>query len=840
MSYHYNASSNDAVQRTDCHYYFNQSEYNPDQDLTNESDRHTATVHMVEQISSKVQNIYVEDPEEGLSFYFSTIPGSPINSNFQVLRDLDYTKIEKGGVLLEALFYTNYDVWRALNATEDPNWVVENIDYGIDKALYNIFKGISTGIEDEIEITDCPEYIQQNTTISVGASFSDIYPPNTLGWVTCKLYGASIEGAVELSETGCLPNNGSMAFNVNVPSLSNWNNTWLRDSGNNNYIQAQIALSGTEDDGTLLTAYKDVLIYSPPTTSGTLSNNEMWCGTIHLTGNVVVPDNLKLTILPGTIIKFGGYYCLTTKAGSKIIAVGTEGAPILFTSDTHQRQAWKNIYIYSSNNDLEYCTFEYGNWAVKFYGYPSHTSGNVVKHCIFRNNDQALRIENSDVQVENSTLENNRHAFVLINAGNSSGIYLYGNTVQNNDRDGIYASHSTADLFHNTISQNGLGNSSTYNGVYAYNNCDMVLGGREWEDEEDYDLTGGFNAIRDNHGSGIYVSSGSEVLVGDYGAPGICMAGYNSIYGNGTYSGKQIYNAIGGYTVKARKNWWNGTPSSSLFSGSVDYYYWLSSDPLSGGNLMAISPEPMETPLLSKATGGGKDRSIKLGRIQRLRSFIAQYPESPKAAMSLREIFHYIRGDYQDKLGMGNWIGEYLNGLYKDYGSYDLGRTALELLVIVHESIGDIQGAISLTEEGLKVLDGESRKYMMATLATYYIQQNELEKAQTLYNELKRSYPKDGQLLQMVSEDLSDAPGKNNEGFEKQYPASQRGKQWPAHFSLSQNYPNPFNPTTTIRYQLPKAAHVIVGIYDLQGRLVETLVNGEREQIGRASCRERV
>ena len=49
----------------------------------------------------------------------------------------------------------------------------------------------------------------------------------------------------------------------------------------------------------------------------------------------------------------------------------------------------------------------------------------------------------------------------------------------------------------------------------------------------------------------------------------------------------------------------------------------------------------------------------------------------------------------------------------------------------------------------------------------------------------------------------------------------------PTAFSLAQNYPNPFNPSTEISFAIPKDSYVKLVVYDMLGREVAKLADGE-------------
>ena len=65
---------------------------------------------------------------------------------------------------------------------------------------------------------------------------------------------------------------------------------------------------------------------------------------------------------------------------------------------------------------------------------------------------------------------------------------------------------------------------------------------------------------------------------------------------------------------------------------------------------------------------------------------------------------------------------------------------------------------------------------------------------------------------------------------------NEASEEIPAEFALSPNYPNPFNPTTNIPFAIAEDGPVQLQVFDVTGRLVQTLVN-DYLQAGRYDVR---
>jgi len=154
-------------------------------------------------------------------------------------------------------------------------------------------------------------------------------------------------------------------------------------------------------------------------------------GVYHVTGDVEVPTGATLTILPGTQISFSEQKQLTVNG--KIIAVGTETNPILFTSDNF----WKGVSVLNSSNENQFKNCRFNNAsgsALKI-----NASNVAINACFFNDNTGtatagALDItSNSSVVVEKSIFANN---FATNNAGaigiSGSTVNLKNNVIVNN------------------------------------------------------------------------------------------------------------------------------------------------------------------------------------------------------------------------------------------------------------------------------------------------------------------------------------------------------------------------------------------------------------------------
>jgi hypothetical protein len=157
------------------------------------------------------------------------------------------------------------------------------------------------------------------------------------------------------------------------------------------------------------------------TIRGVLHGEIVWQGDVLIAEDVVLESDVKLTILPGTRIRFlpaeadgGGWSEHPHFPGNELIikgqvhAVGTAEEPIIFEASDPAATAgfWGAINLVGSSEAIfEYCIFRQADSAVH-----SWDSQVYIEQCLFEDNLVGIRFNESEILIENNLLTNNQTA----------------------------------------------------------------------------------------------------------------------------------------------------------------------------------------------------------------------------------------------------------------------------------------------------------------------------------------------------------------------------------------------------------------------------------------------
>lgn len=131
------------------------------------------------------------------------------------------------------------------------------------------------------------------------------------------------------------------------------------------------------------------------TVSGVISSNTIWIAdSILVTGDITINDNTTLTISPGTLVQFQGYYRITVNG--TIIAKGSEKNKITFTiKDT---TGFHNV----AANDGSWFGIIFQNDAAGMNGQMSDNDSSFFDYCVF---EYAKDLENQFIRANGGAIK---------------------------------------------------------------------------------------------------------------------------------------------------------------------------------------------------------------------------------------------------------------------------------------------------------------------------------------------------------------------------------------------------------------------------------------------------
>ncbi|MBV6419621.1 MAG: hypothetical protein DAHOPDDO_00844 [Ignavibacteriaceae bacterium] len=668
---------------------------------------------------------------------------------------------------------------------------------------------VTVGIEDYIWIDLEYDYYNVNQTY-VGANtrtFVDVYPYGDyiVSWGPWKIEALHGCGRVLVFETQY---NGY----INIPPLPD-GYLWQRDA--NGRVIAYVSTSGIDNTGYNHYAEVQMAIGNVPNTfitSGTLTSNTNWRGCVTITGNITVPSGITLTIHPDAVIIF--------QNNSSLIVNGTLNA--------------------------QSCELNGGflnNWgSVTFSG--SGASNSVLNNVVIKNGVGIRCLNGANVAISNSMIDHCTEGVYFYNSQPSIQYTQIIEPVQNGingDASGLLPL-----IINNTIAKTSgnpqyhqyqgiiLGNNT--NGYIAHNDISgfmwgMYIGGGSdaYFTNYTYQLFNPNNRVRDNS-VGVGAGWGGYIMAGTISSYGR----NNSIYNNYTNDARSYKNSV----VYAQCNWW-GNDGAQIYkdaTSTLDVQFPLASDPWNQGpppgeEGMNIIINNNDSP--DDGDGFNPDSSVLAGI----------YLEAQERIVEA--VLHYkqmVMNDNHPGFALGRLVG-----IKNRYNIQNI-RNYLENLLIENRPYKPIVMTLFAG-----ILLGED-KYNLAMLLysqiinqypnTYYSVNALFEKffaalnyendrvlAEQLLQELIALGLTDEEFIMrlQIAENLYNTYGLENFTKSSYTGLENTESEIDDHYSLSENFPNPFNPTTSIKYQIPKAGNVTLKIYDILGNEVANLVNEFKE-----------
>jgi parallel beta-helix repeat protein len=329
---------------------------------------------------------------------------------------------------------------------------------------------------------------------------------------------------------------------------------------------------------------EEVSAAGPTYVSGIISSDTTWTeanSPYIVTGNVLVEENVNLTIQPGVTVKFNKNLYL--KIEGTFNAIGMESKMINFTSKetTPKRGDWGELTFTekSERSIFNYCIIEYSE-SVMHNACPDI----IINNCIIRNNYHGINIENGNQrsQVINNLFSNNYWGIDIKNSNDE--VIIKNNTFINNSEWGIILTSIHGTISNNYFFNNGqlfrkdfgaISTNRNFNqtyiinnkiinnsvGIKTFNSLDVIFNNLIKENDFGINVDSFYGSMYQNNISNNYVGiSIIDTKQGSIKNNNIIQNSNNSVV---------VENAK---DVDLKSNWWGTNSSGEIDNGIFDYY----------------------------------------------------------------------------------------------------------------------------------------------------------------------------------------------------------------------------------------------------------------------------